>query len=666
MGYKESDNQWTEHESNFSAFLSALSGGESDKQDAELKLSSLEEKSQKSKARVHYRKFTRGKDLSKYSEKDLANIFGKKHLKEKKTVKTADVPVGDEKEAIDSTVNDQKNFSNGGLISEYFKKKLPSFGSNSNGYAIGNNGVLTKMDSESESEAYPSFGFGFKQNDSNEEKSSKKKTKKRKSLDEVETPADTPSKKKKSESGLSNPAFDPLFSPGVKVERHNLEPIKESSNESVGDSLNDTLGSVAEKFDAQVQIVNDQTPVKKANDSSIKKKKKKSLDFTELNDSGEEKKKKKLEKSIEDMDMVHSDVSQAELENGNQKKVKKSKKKSTESSIEEIAKEGKKSKKSKKLEGTDNPFFNMSFESESTPVSTVEEDNIYEVKPKKKKSKKDKENIGVVNPLFDCVDTVNGQDLINEQFEIKRSEKFKKKIEKGLDNPALNLDSSNTEDGCDLMLNVVSTPISNQSSLPEQSSASIQKVKGVARRKSVRFSDVTRERIIPPKEEIDSEILDDSRDIVEVQGKLNDSSDMSFIDKVLQKRRQKKKSKGIENVAFDQQANTIEENITSMAQSIDAFQAEVENDINEAKLKSVEVEDIMVGEVGNPDGNNEKLPDGTVKLKFRQANFKKKARYMDALTGPKKSYTHLIKGDIVLGFKEANLHEIDGYAVQVS
>ncbi|CAH1977782.1 unnamed protein product [Acanthoscelides obtectus] len=62
MGYKGNDEQWTEHEDKFAALLSSLTGETESKPVA---VSSLEKKSQSSKARVHYMKYTRDKGLLK-------------------------------------------------------------------------------------------------------------------------------------------------------------------------------------------------------------------------------------------------------------------------------------------------------------------------------------------------------------------------------------------------------------------------------------------------------------------------------------------------------------------------------------------------------------------------------------------------------------------------
>lgn len=124
FGYTARDDQWTENESGFHTLLQSLN--ETDEAQAERKRQSLEEKSKLSRARVHYQKFTRGKDISRYSEKDLANIFGKKNLNDSYKVENED---DEEKES--NTENKGKLSQDHGTmiintgvsITEYFKNK---------------------------------------------------------------------------------------------------------------------------------------------------------------------------------------------------------------------------------------------------------------------------------------------------------------------------------------------------------------------------------------------------------------------------------------------------------------------------------------------------------------------------------------------------------------
>lgn len=153
VGFKDRDDQWTTHESNFNSLLLSFKSTEnSDEETQDCAVQgfrsddkipkkenvyekeelfsgvSLEEQSKNSRARVHYKKFTRGKDLSRYSEKDLANIFGKKKLK---CDAEAEGSIGESKEEENSEKSSENtpNFGittieTGTTIADYFKNKM--------------------------------------------------------------------------------------------------------------------------------------------------------------------------------------------------------------------------------------------------------------------------------------------------------------------------------------------------------------------------------------------------------------------------------------------------------------------------------------------------------------------------------------------------------------
>lgn len=153
VGFKDRDDQWTTHESNFNTLLNSFKSTENsdeepqdfavqsfqteekkpkkesgDDKDEHFSGVSLEEQSKNSRARVHYKKFTRGKDLSRYSEKDLANIFGKKSLKCNAEA-GGSTSESNEDEKLDKSSGNTPNFGittieTGTTINDYFKNKM--------------------------------------------------------------------------------------------------------------------------------------------------------------------------------------------------------------------------------------------------------------------------------------------------------------------------------------------------------------------------------------------------------------------------------------------------------------------------------------------------------------------------------------------------------------
>ncbi|XP_018045140.1 PREDICTED: suppressor of Mek1-like isoform X2 [Atta colombica] len=132
VGYDKSFEAWTEHQHKFGSFLQQLNGNqdqdaieESVDTNANFNEQSIELKSKQSHARVHYKKFTRGKDVNRYKSKDLANIFGQKELIEKTQVMIEKNNIR-EKEADNRDNWYGVNTINSGNMVDYFKLKLNS------------------------------------------------------------------------------------------------------------------------------------------------------------------------------------------------------------------------------------------------------------------------------------------------------------------------------------------------------------------------------------------------------------------------------------------------------------------------------------------------------------------------------------------------------------
>ncbi|XP_078397546.1 PIN2/TERF1-interacting telomerase inhibitor 1 [Cetorhinus maximus] len=133
---KNHEDNWIAHQDEFNQLLSELNDchGQNGSPVAEDKTAfSLEEKSKSSKKRVHYQKFTKGKDLSSRSSTDLACIFGKRSKRvrgsrdQEEQVKddACLVPLGDPKAASASEPEVEINTVTSSLtMQEYFANRM--------------------------------------------------------------------------------------------------------------------------------------------------------------------------------------------------------------------------------------------------------------------------------------------------------------------------------------------------------------------------------------------------------------------------------------------------------------------------------------------------------------------------------------------------------------
>jgi len=125
VGFEGQDDTWIAHQEDFQAVLAALNveHGDENKHLTETeKKSSLESISRKSKRRVHYQKFVKGKDLNNYSADDMSCILGTKSAKSKAESQNNSGTATPEREV--RVEENPEKFVQKGNYQEYFAQKM--------------------------------------------------------------------------------------------------------------------------------------------------------------------------------------------------------------------------------------------------------------------------------------------------------------------------------------------------------------------------------------------------------------------------------------------------------------------------------------------------------------------------------------------------------------
>uniref|UniRef100_A0A182TN36 G-patch domain-containing protein n=1 Tax=Anopheles melas TaxID=34690 RepID=A0A182TN36_9DIPT len=417
------DDMWTQHEAGFTDLLRRLNGDESEPAegaddaviDPKSQVQSLEERSKQSRARVHYTRFTRGKDLSRVNEKDLANIFGKRSLTEssKPREEEEQASSGGESADEDRPVLGLSTIKASMSMQDYFKEKMKQRAAAGNGVAPVEATVKTNGQGGVEEMITEETHDGEKIKKKKSKKKAKENGQTAEPMEEsvaVEEAPATKKSKRKREQLEENEQEVLVNGDSVEPESESSEPVKKKKKAKKHNSEQEpTVESAYEVAEAEMGQMVDETaaaeePVKK------KKKSKKQTSEPELkvepssevteeekvvptventaNADEPVKKKKKSKKTISDPEppVVEStdEVAEAELEPPSD----------TTATVEEPVKKKKKSKTPKSESSTEKD----AAEKPAPILNTVEVDqepaNITEMgastSAKKKKKKKSK------------------------------------------------------------------------------------------------------------------------------------------------------------------------------------------------------------------------------------------------------------------------------------
>ncbi|XP_037816939.1 PIN2/TERF1-interacting telomerase inhibitor 1 isoform X2 [Lucilia sericata] len=473
LGFEHRDDQWTQHEQSFNGLLKTLNnenvdddankkqenGNESDAEDMprmgfgfqdssvndekkpkveklKEKISgiSLEERSKQSKARVHYKKFTKGKDLAQYSEKDLANIFGKKAADEQKAANDFYSQLSRSFEKKSEEINDKQednegaNIINTGVsVNDYFKTKMEAIKNRKNGLDSGENSL--SMKSESNEEQLEEEELTKKQ---------KKKNKKERKEQQLEEENNQEQEKKETTDGLmiySNVSVTDYF-------KMKMEAIKNKKN-----GLNN----------AEKNIDNALTNDQKQEPEVIRKKKKskkerKDLEIEPDNGAIIEEKKSKKRKSNPDQETENNyemgeEAKKASAEDvielvseDTTTKMGKTENKSQEPIVEPIEEVDLTNKKSKKRKHKTSSYENLM--SPDNTEGTTELELTQEPTKKKKKKSKAKEP----KEIIEIADSDNEEKPLDENVDslTQKKKKKSKKSKESNENSDKEISSSTT------------------------------------------------------------------------------------------------------------------------------------------------------------------------------------------------------------------------------
>jgi len=366
IGFEGHDDTWLEHQNDFQSVLAALNieHGDAGKGLSENeKKANLEELSKKSKRRVHYQKFVRGKDTNNYSVEDLGCILGTKSekVKSKSAPGSPSIKDVDNKDIV--TEEDDKKFVQGGSYADYFAKKMAEMKSKGKLSSVPSHWTMTSASQRSEEpDDVQRIGFASNSIDEDEKESEasreepiKKKKKSKKSKEDEEqnvAPEQTvqsqenlesEDRKKKKKSKKSKKEVEETIDIVVQEEVHPKKKKSKKSKEKEKE-IEEPL------IEESIKSSPDEVKQKK----SKKNKKEKKVPLDDIKEDDEDIKKKKSKKSkkekvVEETPMIEND-SGCENEDTKYKKAKKVKKEKTKEKKTTYSDEEKENRKKRKSE----------------------------------------------------------------------------------------------------------------------------------------------------------------------------------------------------------------------------------------------------------------------------------------------------------------------------